>query len=292
MRNNGLSDAQSVRVTDTLPAGLTISNIDSGSWTCNGAGTIVCTLATLAANSTAPDIRIDVNVDPALAGVITNTASVSSNTLDPDGGDNTDSEATTITSSANIQLAKTDNGASTTPGGTVSYNLTVTNNGPSTAKNVVITETVPANTAYSGSGWTCAPSNGAGSTCTLALGDIAPGASQPANFQVTVDAFVPASMTEVANSALAGGTNTNVSPDSDTTPLIVAPGVAIAKTDAVASTVPGEIVTYTIYYTNTGNVELVNLTLTEPVPNYTTFAGPAGWSTAPSAQAPAAPARA
>ena len=58
-----------------------------------------------------------------------------------------------------------------------------------------LTDTVPGLATFlpasSSPGWSCAPGNGAGSTCTLALGSLAPGASAVRTFAVQLAAAFP-----------------------------------------------------------------------------------------------------
>jgi uncharacterized repeat protein (TIGR01451 family) len=86
--NAGPSPASSLSVTDVLPAGTTFVSASGPGWTCNNvAGTVTCTLPTLnsGANSS---IALTVTA-PAAGGMISNTATVSSATTDPNPANNT-----------------------------------------------------------------------------------------------------------------------------------------------------------------------------------------------------------
>jgi uncharacterized repeat protein (TIGR01451 family) len=82
------------------------------------------------------------------------------------------------------------------PGGTITYTVTVTNNGPATATNVVVTDTLPTGTTFGNVTTTPnvligtpTPSGGVltlNSTNTSTLGSLANGASQ--TFTITVTA--------------------------------------------------------------------------------------------------------
>ncbi len=153
--------------------------------------------------------------------------------------DITDQGLGTITNDDVMDLAitKDDGGVNSFPGGPVSYTLDYDNLGASTARGVVITETVPDNTTFSppGStpGWVCVPDDGAGSTCTLNVGSVAAGGSGSAIFAVTVDDVAslpsppPLNITNTASiSDETGGlaeTATANNSDTDTTPLESAP---------------------------------------------------------------------
>ncbi len=87
--NKGPSDAQEVKLLDTLPAGL--AYVSAGGASCEAAGqAVTCTLGTMTAGSS---VTVELTTQPAGLGSYTNTAVVSSTTPDPDTGNNS-SEAT------------------------------------------------------------------------------------------------------------------------------------------------------------------------------------------------------
>jgi uncharacterized repeat protein (TIGR01451 family) len=194
-----------------------------------------------------------------------------------------------------LSLTKSDGGAAVSPGGTVSYTLSYSNTSVTGAAGVTLVETVPANTTFnagvSTAGWSCAPDNNAGSSCTLAVGSVAAAAGGSATFAVTVANLLPAGVTQISNSATIGddGANgTDPTPGnntgSDTTPVTGAPDLSVTKSDGGASVAPGGTVSYTLSYSNTGNRGASGVVLTETVPTNTTFnagASTAGWSCVP-----------
>jgi uncharacterized repeat protein (TIGR01451 family)/fimbrial isopeptide formation D2 family protein len=291
--NAGNQDATGVSLTETVPANTTFTGTG---WSCtpnNNAGSI-CTFtvgALGAGASGTATFTVTVNATvPAGVTQIANTAVIGddgTNGPDPTPGDNTSSDTTPLDAAPNLQITKTDGGISTTPGGVIAYTLTYTNAGNQDATGVSLTETVPANTTFTGTGWSCTPNNNAGSICTFTVGALGAGASGTATFTVTVNATVPAGVTQIANTAVIGDDGTN-GPDptpgdntsSDTTPLDAAPNLQITKTDGGISTTPGGVIAYTLTYTNAGNQDATGVSLTETVPANTTFTG-TGWSCTP-----------
>ena len=93
--NNGPDDAVNVEVTDTLPAGATY-DLDSDSCVEAPVGTLTCDLGNIASGGV---VSFDITVDVELvaSGVINNTASVTSDTDDPELADNTDDVDTNVT---------------------------------------------------------------------------------------------------------------------------------------------------------------------------------------------------
>lgn len=194
-----------------------------------------------------------------------------------------------------LSLSKSDGGASVAPGGAVAYTLSYGNGGGQDATGVVLTETVPAATTFnagaSTAGWSCTPDNSAGSSCTLALGTIAAGASGSVTFAVTVANPVAAGVGQIANTASVaddGTHGTDPAPGnnsaSDTTPVTAAPDLSLTVSDGGASAAPASVVTYALGYANAGNRGASGVVLTDKVPPNTAFnaaASTAGWVCTP-----------
>ena len=137
--NNGPSVATNVTVTDTLPPGTAFV---SGSAGCTAAGTTVtCTVGTLTPGAS-PAVGIVISTPPQ-PGTITNTVTVSASEPDPIPANNTEPEDTTLVQRADVQIVKTGP-SSATPGAPLVYTLVVTNNGPSIADLVTVTDATPA----------------------------------------------------------------------------------------------------------------------------------------------------
>ncbi len=94
VQNTGPNAADGVRVTDTLPAGVTFDSATASQGSClQASGVVSCILGTLANGAGA---SITIKVRPGAAGTITNQASVTSNVGDPDSSDNTATAQTTV----------------------------------------------------------------------------------------------------------------------------------------------------------------------------------------------------
>lgn len=170
-----------------------------------------------------------------------------------------------------LDLTKDDGGITAVPGDTVVYSLNVTNTGPITATNVTLTESVPANSTFNASastaGWTMVTTG----TYTLNTGDWGPGAGGTVLFAVDVDNPVAIGTTALDNTAWAGADNATAVTASDSTPIDSAPNLEILKTDDGNPTYPGDIITYTITYSNIGNIGVDNVVITDMVPANTTY---------------------
>ena len=76
-------------------------------------------------------------------GTITNSATISSDTPDTSTGNNSDSATTQITAQADVAVTLTGPSDPVVAGTTTTLGLQVRNNGPSVARNVVVTGQVP-----------------------------------------------------------------------------------------------------------------------------------------------------
>src|SRR5207247_615195 len=173
---------------------------------------------------------------------ITNTASVSSSTSDPDSSNNTATASTTVIASADLSITKTDAPDPVAAGADLTYTLTVSNAGPSTAAAPIsVTDSLPPGVTFQGAigaGWTCSGTN-IGVTCTRAS-TLPPGAAPPITILVTA----PNEGSTITNTASVSSSTSY--PDSSNTTatsslsLLSSPPISITKTDAPDPARPGE----------------------------------------------------
>lgn len=181
--NAGPSDAQAVRVTDLLPEDVTfVSTVGCAE---DPAGVPECSLGTVAAGDQ-QQYLITVVVDADASGTITNEASVASDTPESNPGDESTSEPTLLETSADLQLTMTDFPDPALVGEEISYALTVTNDGPSTATDVVLTHLLPGATTFT-SATPAGLCTETGAIVTCNLGILDSGASAVVTIAVTTD---------------------------------------------------------------------------------------------------------
>ena len=174
--NDGPETAENVTVTDILPSTVNFqsANPDSGNCT-HDSGTITCDVGDLADDEST---SITVVVTTTQPGTLTNTVSVSSDGIDTNNSDNSASEDTIVAntppSNAEVGVTKTDLEDPIDLGENINYNVVVVNNGPETAKSVIVTDTLPENvdfvSAVPDNGSSCSHDSG---TITCHLGDLA-----------------------------------------------------------------------------------------------------------------------
>ncbi|MBV8518929.1 MAG: DUF11 domain-containing protein [Acidobacteria bacterium] len=290
--NAGPSVASTVALTDALPSGTTFVSLSSpAGWSCTmpsvgSNGTVTCNATSFTAGNAA--FTLVVNVDPAQTGTISNTASVTSATADPNTGNESATSSTTVDApSADVSIAKVDTPDPVTPGSNLTYTITVTNGGPSVASTLAMTDTLPSGTTFvslaSPAGWSCTtPAVGASGTVTcnattLVVGDAV------FTLVVNVDA---AQTTTISNTASVTSATTDPNPGNESATAATALGtatadLAITKTDDVDPVTPGTNLTYTITTMNAGPSNAASVQLTDTLPAGTTFvslASPGGWS--------------
>ena len=155
--NAGPSDAQTVALTDLVPADTTFvsdAQISGPTFTLTspavgGTGTITGTIATLALGASA-SFTVVVLVSPSTPDgtTITNTADVTAATLDPDLANNSSTVTTDVATEADVSVTKTAAAGPVLAGDTIAYTITVSNAGPSDAQTVALTDLVPADTTF------------------------------------------------------------------------------------------------------------------------------------------------
>ena len=160
--NNGPNDATNVKVDDVLPAGLIYqsSTVSVGSYS-NG----VWNIGNLAKSKTAT-LKITTLINK--TGDITNKATVSASEFDWNTTNNQDSQKITVDEAADLAIAKTANVTSLNYGDLVKWTLTVKNNGPNIAHEVVVSDVIPSGLIFKSSSGNYA--NGKWSVGTLDVG--------------------------------------------------------------------------------------------------------------------------
>ncbi len=286
--NDGPSTATDAAITDTVPAA-----IMAPTWTCvatgsgascatpSGTGGVIATTATLPANTTAT-ITVSGTLDPATASgtaTLENTATVTLPTgvTDPTPGVTSATDTDNVTPKVDLGVTKTDGLTNATPGTEITYTITVSNAGPSTATDAAIVDNVP--TSFTDVTWTCA-TTGAGASCASPSGSgnaISTTATLPKSTNATITVKgkldpATASGTLLKNTAtatpIANVTDTNTANnegiDTDTvTPLV---DLSIVKTASNAKVVPGSAITYTITVSNAGPSTATAARITDTVP--------------------------
>ncbi|HEX7740376.1 MAG TPA: isopeptide-forming domain-containing fimbrial protein, partial [Marmoricola sp.] len=303
-RNAGPSTAESVRVVDTLPSGLTYVSVSGTDWTCSySAPDLTCDyVGPLAPDSAAPAISVNTTVTAAQFTSATNTAVVSTSTP---GDDPSNNEATDTVVVSDVGLTKTTSTDTRAIGQRADYTLTVTLPAQVNLYNLVLTDTLPdgidpASVQIEGTpgcelgdhtacNATATPLTSDGQTVGWGLGDLpkVSGSQAKRIITLTYSAIVEdvpgnTDTTGLVNAASAGWdfsdrpkpTKVTDPHDSQTMPstatvTVVEPKLTIDKTvndTAKITAKPGQRFDYEVTLTNTGDAPAYDATVTDKVP--------------------------
>ena len=151
--NAGPSASAATSLTDALPAGTTFVSLASpGGWSCStpasgGTGTVSCTNGSMAVGTAI--FTLVVQVGPGVAGgtVISNTATISSFTSDPNTGNESGTATSTVAAEADVALTLAAPSTSAA-GSDLTYTIVALNTGPGDATSVSLTDTLPSGTTF------------------------------------------------------------------------------------------------------------------------------------------------
>ncbi len=180
----------------------------------------------------------------------------------PSGASGSASDSDARTAQADLNVSKTDGSTTYTPGGSATYTIVVTNDGPSDALNTTVADPLPtgvilaanATCAAAGVASCGAVTGSAGQTSFGATGaQIAAGAGNALTFAAPVAYASSMATNPLINTVTVTDPAAPLpatASDSDALSQIV--DLRITKTDGVATAIPGQAVSYTIVVSNGG----------------------------------------
>jgi len=303
LRNNGPDPATDGGINVNLPAGVTYqSTATPPGFTCFVLGSnMTCFTPSFAAGDQVV-FAITVRVDSSLLNFPDGSLSAnffpSGTTPDPNNANNAKTETTTYDSpQIDMALSVTDSPDPVTPNGTITYTVTLTNNGPDTATNALLNTfnngslrfqsvTVPA-------GWTCtAPAVGSAPVFTCSNPSLASGASSTLTVVVLADPAIlgindGTLSTSFAAAATGNDTNNSNNSETENTQYITPDAdLSVTASDSPDPVIPDSNITYTITVVNSGPDSAPNTVLNIPMNNTLRFhsvTSPAGWTCNPPA---------
>ncbi|MCX4755304.1 hypothetical protein OG706_17115 [Kitasatospora purpeofusca] len=272
--NNGPSRARNVVVTDQVPAGVTAASMandqDAAACPISG-GTATCPAVEIPVNGTA-SWTLTGTLDPNATATPTNTALV---TGGPDPSASTRTAVASPTASpspqANLTISKTLLTNPVVPGAQIQWRVTVTNNGPSRARNVVVTDQVPAGvtgaTMRQGVDGADCPISGGTATCPAV--EIAAASSQTWTLTGTLDpnATVTPTNTAVVTGGPDPGATARTAVASPTASPSPQSNLTVSKSLLTSPVVPGQPVQWRVTVTNNGPSRARNVVVTDQVPS-------------------------
>jgi len=285
--NVGNQAATGVVITETVPANTSfVANGSTIGWSCpdNSAAGVSCTLAigNLAAggSGSATFVVKLANTVPAGVNQVLNTVTIAddgTNGSDLSSSNNSSSTSTLINTASELVLTKTVNVTTALAGDVLKYTLSYANNGTQDAGNVVINDTVPANTAFdvanSSTGWSCADGAVEGTTCLLTVGALPSGGRGERTFAVKVLPSASSGVAIINRASASDSSNSGITAATSNTVSVQVPGTAdiqVVKTGP-ATVNAGSAITYTVAASNAGPSAANGTTVTDNVPS--TLAG-------------------
>ncbi|MHA6529455.1 DUF7507 domain-containing protein [Paenibacillus sp. BAC0078] len=267
--------AATATLTDTIPAGTTLipNSVQINSFPSPGANPATgIALGSIPAGASLTVVFSVVIVTLPVSQQLSNQATISYSYVLPDNRPFNQSVVSNINqipvSSPNVQVVKSSTATDAVIGDTITYRLTVSNNGIEAINNVVLSDPIPGGASFvAGSvvvGSTPLPA--ANPANGIALGTIAPGDSLVVQFKILVNAL-PASTT-LSNQAsvnFTSGAFSGVSYSNTFITPVYQPFINIVKSANTANATVGDTVTYFLNVTNTGNLA-ANVTITDPIP--------------------------
>ena len=221
--NAGPNDAVDATLTDVLPLGTTfVSLTQPAGWGCSTPavgmnGTVTCSRATMLMGT--ESFTLVVNAPP--TGPVVNTATVTSANEGAPGNESS-TVTTTIVTVADVSITKTGP-ANVVAGQTITYTITVTNNGPLPATNVTVTDTLDPGVTFDSATPSQGTCNFAANTVTCTLGGLANGSSAT----ILLDVDVVAESGTITNTATVTATE-DTSPGNNTASTTANAGVFTA----------------------------------------------------------------
>jgi len=271
IHNIGGLAAGNVVLSDTLPVKVTYVNSNpGGTYVAGPPETVTWNLGTIqGGGSKIVVVTVKVNAGVANGTTITNTASVNWDSADDPVKA---TRETTIYTQPELVITKFGP-AEAVVDSTITYTGTLTNVGGSIAKNVVLTDTLPAGVTFVSSSHAAAydPET---NIVTWDLPDLPTGASIPGWLTVHIGPSLPNNtvLTDEFKVTWENEDGDPLGPDTATTETIVYthPQLVVEKSGP-AQAHPGEDVTYTIRVKNIGGTDALNTTLQDILPTGLTY---------------------
>jgi uncharacterized repeat protein (TIGR01451 family) len=234
--NKGPSAAQGVVLSDTLPAGSTFvsmtqtSGIDAFTFAQAG-GSVTETANANVASGSADTFSLVVFAPASLANGanFSDTASVQANNPDPNPANNTATvTGSVVNNNPNADLSVSVAGpASANEGDTITYNLTVTNAGPSNAAATTLTDTLPSLLNFKSAATSQGTFSVSGGVVTFSLGTVASGGTVTAS--VTAQAVEDGSASDTASVSSSSPDPTTADNSASATTSIAEPAISVSS---------------------------------------------------------------
>ncbi len=274
-KNVGSASATSVVLKDTVPANTTfVSASNSGTLS---SGVVTWNLPNIAVNDSGLVTMKVLLPKPMVynsVAQISNKATISAFGIT----DKTSSPALTNVIYPQLAAVKAVDSSSALAGSIITYSIVVSNATISTATNTVLYDTVPAWTTYVANSTKInnvaqADTNGTTPLVTgLRLGSVTSDSSKTVTFKVQINSPISNGRVIPNSSTVRTDKLTDAIPGTSvTTTAISYPQLTIRKGASVTGNTPGDTITYTLTYGNTGSDTATTFSISDTIPSNTTY---------------------
>jgi len=260
--NNGPAQATNLVINDVLPAGLSFINVtpSAGNWTSPN-----WTIGTLN-NGGTETLTITATVDAGTSNdLITNTVSNTQDQIDNNSTIDDNNESVTVNNDADIVLSKTVDDTTPDEGQTITFTVTVTNNGPAQATNLVINDVLPAGLSFINA----TPSAGNWTSPNWTIGTLNNGGTETLTITATVDAGTGGTTitNTISNAQDQIDINTTLDDNNESVTVNNDADIVLLKTVDDGTPDEGQIITFTVTVTNNGPAQAKNLVINDVLPS-------------------------
>nr|WP_274387595.1 M6 family metalloprotease domain-containing protein [Salsipaludibacter albus] len=275
VKNFGPSAARDVEVdeliTSAIPFTITDLSPGCGDVAATQGRRVTCDLGDMDAGETS---TVTVWFTSLQSGPINDIATVDAATPDPDTDDNTDEGTVLFRTVADLEVTKSDSPDPVVAGQDVTYTITLTNHGPSTANGVVVSDGLPDTVSIvsvtADPPATCNAGEPGTSTAptTCNFGNVPSGGVRTMTIVVTVD---PDATGQITNDVVVTSTthdpDTENNTDTTTTTIEAIADLSVTKTDEPDPVVAGEELSYSLLVANAGPSTAYDVLLEDLLPD-------------------------
>lgn len=272
--------AANVLLSDVLPSGLTFTpnSVVAGGIPQPG----ITPTTPIAVGTVAPGATVVVTFAAVVTSLpnpqqLSNTAAATFTYVPPDGrtldGSAVSNTVTFPVSAPNVAVVKSTPSISVAVGDNITYTVAVTNNGIEAVNNVLLTDVVPAGTAFVPGSVLVngTPVPAAVPAAGIQLGTIGPATTVTVVFSVIVTSVPnPAQIGNQASVAFTSGAFSAATLSNVVATPVHQPSIAVAKSASTANATLGDTVTYTLVVSNSGNYPAAAV-ISDPFPAGTVF---------------------
>ncbi len=259
--NAGPGTAKAVTLSDTLPAGITWAE-NSTACTISG-GILSCNFGDLGKDATAT-VRVSGTTTPDVCGSVPNTATVAASNEPQAKTTNNSSTDTVVVNCPDLKVTKVADNSPISAGDVASYTIQVENIGKGTAKNVNLTDELPAGIDWATDTSGCTITDG---TLDCAFGDILPGLSRTVQVSGETDAEDCKVLPNEASSTAGNEPQDLLANNKGSASITVnCAAVEITKSTVTPVVSATDTISFDIVVTNTGDGSAYGVTVSDPLP--------------------------